>query len=206
MPLSTYQELKAAVADYLIRDDLTSQIIDFITLAEAELNRTLFVAQREEAAEADASEGVIALPDDFYAMRSLYIDSNPKVFLQQMSMGALRTCYSSDIAGMPQNFAIQSGSELVLAPAPDTSYTVVMNYYQAIPALSDIQTTNWLLASHPDIYLFGSLLQAQYLIVDDERASIWRKRLSEAIEQLQDSGVFMAYGGSPLRIRSPYTV
>ena len=37
MALTTYTELKAAIADWLNRSDLTSQIPDFITLAEAEM-------------------------------------------------------------------------------------------------------------------------------------------------------------------------
>jgi hypothetical protein len=205
MPLSNYTELQAAIADYLERDDLTTQIVDFISLAEAEFNRTLFVPEREEVSSSSVSAGTITLPTDFWAMRSIYIDSDPKVFLQQMSMGELRTNYSAQATGKPQNFAIQSGNELVLAPSPDDTYSLVLNYWQTIPALAS-NSTNWLLDSHPDIYLFGSLLQGQYLILDDNRAMMWRGRLNTAIEQLQDSGQFQAYGAAPVRIRSPYMV
>ena len=41
MALSTYTELKASVADWLNRTDLTSVIPDFIALAEAQIERTL---------------------------------------------------------------------------------------------------------------------------------------------------------------------
>ena len=41
MALTTYAELKASIADFLNRDDLTSVIPDFITLAEADMNRGL---------------------------------------------------------------------------------------------------------------------------------------------------------------------
>ena len=39
MALSTYDELKASIADFLNRDDLTSVIPDFIKLAETGMNR-----------------------------------------------------------------------------------------------------------------------------------------------------------------------
>lgn len=39
MALSTYSGLKASIADYLARSDLTSQITDFIALAEAKFQR-----------------------------------------------------------------------------------------------------------------------------------------------------------------------
>lgn len=45
MDLSTFSGLKAAVADYLNRDDLTSVIPGFIALAEAKFNRKLRARQ-----------------------------------------------------------------------------------------------------------------------------------------------------------------
>jgi len=206
MALSTYTELKAALADWLDRTDLTSQIVDFITLAEAEFNRTLFVPQREEVSSASATAGTITLPTDFWSMRSLYIDSDPKTYLEQMNMGELRNRYSANATGRPQNFALQSGNELVLAPSPDTTYTLVLNYWQTIPALSGSVASNWLLASHPDIYLYGSLLQAAVFLVDDERVPLWRGAMGSAIDQLQDAGNKRGWGSTPVRIRSPYCV
>ncbi len=41
MALDTYSGLKTTIADYLNRDDLTSAIPSFITLAEAKFNRKL---------------------------------------------------------------------------------------------------------------------------------------------------------------------
>ena len=41
MALSNYTELKASIADFLNRDDLTSVIPDFITLAESQINRDI---------------------------------------------------------------------------------------------------------------------------------------------------------------------
>ena len=41
MSISTYSELKTAVANFLARTDLTDQIPNFIQLAEARLSREL---------------------------------------------------------------------------------------------------------------------------------------------------------------------
>jgi hypothetical protein len=38
-----------------------------------------------------------------------------------------------------------------------------MLYSQKVPALSDSATTNWLLTSHPDAYLFGTLTMSATL-------------------------------------------
>lgn len=206
MALSTYTELKAAIADWLERTDLTSQIVDFITLAEAEFNRTLLVPEREDAVTSVISGATVTLPTDFHALRSIYIDADPKVFLQQMSLAELRTTYSANATGKPQNFALQSGNELVLAPSPDASYSLILNYYKTIPALSGSVATNWLLTSHPDIYLFASLLQAGDFLADDPRIPLWRNKLDRASDELRRQGYFKAHGGAPQRIRPPYSV
>ena len=41
MALTSYSELKSSLADWLNRDDLTSVIPDFISLAEAQIERRL---------------------------------------------------------------------------------------------------------------------------------------------------------------------
>ena len=45
MALATYSDLKTTIANYLARSDLTSQIPDFITLAENRLRRELRIRQ-----------------------------------------------------------------------------------------------------------------------------------------------------------------
>ena len=45
MALTTYNELKTSLADWLNRQDLTSTIPDFISLAEAQIERQLRTRQ-----------------------------------------------------------------------------------------------------------------------------------------------------------------
>ena len=47
MAITNYTELQSALADYLIRSDLTARIPDFIALCEGRLNRTLRVRDME---------------------------------------------------------------------------------------------------------------------------------------------------------------
>ena len=48
MALSTYSDLKTAIANFLARDDLTTQIPDFIRLAEARMSRELDTRSMEK--------------------------------------------------------------------------------------------------------------------------------------------------------------
>jgi hypothetical protein len=84
MALSTYTELKAAVASWLARADLTSTIPDFITLAEAKLNRTLRTRQMEQRSTATATE-YMELPTGFIELRNIQLNETPKVSLEMVS-------------------------------------------------------------------------------------------------------------------------
>ena len=57
MAITTYTELKSAVANHLARTDLTSVIPDFISLAEARLSRELETRDQEKRATATMTSG-----------------------------------------------------------------------------------------------------------------------------------------------------
>ena len=48
MAIGTYSELQSSIASFLARDDLTTQIPDFISLAEARMSRELRSARSQE--------------------------------------------------------------------------------------------------------------------------------------------------------------
>lgn len=65
MTISTYAELQTSVASWLHRADLTSQIPDFITLAESKLNRKLRLRAQETTATGTVS-ATVAFTDFLY--------------------------------------------------------------------------------------------------------------------------------------------
>lgn len=198
----TFAELKTSVAAWLNRSDLTSQIPEFIAFAERRFNRIIVVPEREAVATATMSGERLALPSDFWSLRSLFIDADPRIALQQVSPSTLRSQYAVQITGKPQVFAIMD-EQFYFGPSPDDDYTVEIDYYTTIPALSDSQTTNWLLTKHPDIYLYGTLLQAEAFLWNDDRLDVWKTALDEAIAELMESGKRKHTSASPVRLRSP---
>ena len=67
MAITTYAELQAAAANWLVRGDLTARIPEFITLAEARLNRVLRARLAEVEASLTTTPGArtLALPSGF---------------------------------------------------------------------------------------------------------------------------------------------
>ena len=90
MALSNFTELKASIADWMVRSDLTSVIPDFIEIAEAEMNRGLEHWKMEEGATLSVSSRYTALPSDFLAVRRAELDDTTPRQMRQMSRAEMQ--------------------------------------------------------------------------------------------------------------------
>jgi hypothetical protein len=188
MALTTYAELKTSVGDWLNRTDLATAISDFVSLAEAQIERQLRTRQmivRANATFAAAAEyGTV--PDDFLEVKAIKINTNPITNLTFQTIDAMdslsNTTYLS--SGKPLYFSVV-GNQFRLLPIPDGEYTAELVYYAKLTKLSDTNTTNWLLTQAPDVYLYGSLLQAAPYLQDDARITVWSSLYMAGLDQLQ---------------------
>lgn len=161
MAISTYAELQAAIASWLARDDLTSNIPDFIMLFEAEAARRLRVRPMETSATLTPTSGVAALPSDYLGHRRLTWQGSSVVELDYVPPVYLQALYPSAPAGSPSHFTIEGGNILV-RPTDDTD--LVLEYFAKNTSVSS--SLNWLFTNHPDAYLYGSLAEAAGFIQD----------------------------------------
>jgi hypothetical protein len=185
MALTTYTELKASVADWINRDDLTAVIVDFISLAEAQIERTLRTTQMIVRATASIDGEYSAVPADFLETRTVKLNTNPIQPLQFEtvdSLDSLRTQFTAP--GRPQYFGIV-GTQIRVVPVPDTTYTAELIYYGKLTKLSSSNATNWLLTSSPDIYLYGALLQGAPYLQNDERIQTWATLYERGLNDLK---------------------
>lgn len=204
MSISTYSELKTAVANFLARTDLTDQIPNFIQLAEARLSRELETRDQEKRANATLTSGdeYIALPTDMREVREIKLNTNPNVVLEYKSPTALDTTYTGS-TGRPSAYSIVGG-ELKIRPIPDDNYTAEIIYIGSLSALSDTNTTNVMLTRHPDAYLSGSLVEAYTYLMDEQRASTYDAKFSRSIEEIRKDEQRSHYGTGSLHISSIY--
>lgn len=184
MALSTYTELQASIAGWLDRDDLTTRIPDFVTMAEAMFNRRLRV--REMLTRNDAftiNDRYEDLPTDFAGVKQFVIQRTPVVTLDDLTADRVvheRQRYPS--SGIPIYYSVV-GSSFEFLPTPNDTFTATLLYYQRVPDLAS-NGTNWLLTSHPDLYVCGSLVAAEPYIHNDERLPTWKMQLEQGIAEL----------------------
>ena len=203
MALSNYSELKSSVADWLNRTDLTTAIVDFITLAEAQFNKEIRNRKMIKRATATIDSQYSAVPSDWLQTVDFVIESNPIVtleFVTNEKLDTLRETYTS--SGTPEFYTIV-GQELEVLPVPDSAtLTGELTYYSKIPNLTDTATTNWLLNSNPDIYLYGTLLQSAPYLVDDARIPVWASLYQKLVKDLEIADQKARVGDSTLRMKA----
>jgi hypothetical protein len=192
--LANYTDLKASVADFLNRSDLTSVIPDFVTLAEADLNRSLRVREMSVRTRAPIDSQYVKLPVDFLGMRNIDLLTDPITPMTYKNLQNLDIHRAGDATGKPIYYSIVQNN-IEFAPVPDGDYTIEIVYYQKVPPLS-VNTTNWLLDNHPDAYLYGTLQHSAPYLQHDERVGIWAGKYQQIIESITTSDEKAKFSGS----------
>jgi hypothetical protein len=179
MAITSYDELKDAVADWTNRSDLTTKAGDFVTLAEARLNDMLLLRdmETEETLTLTPDENFVALPTGYISPITLWlIVDGERVLLEQVLPQALP--YYTD-ATQPQYWAIDGENIRFDCPSAE-AYSAKFRFLKK-SNLSGSNPTNYLLQRRPDLYLAGALVEAyRYMRNGDEMAKWEAKFLAAA--------------------------
>jgi hypothetical protein len=201
MAISTYPELQTAIGNWLDHNLFTARVPEFIALFEAAANRRLRVREQEASANLTPSSGAAALPADYLSWRRVTWSGPTRLELEYVHPSYLQAAYPSAPSGVPRVFTIE-GSTLKVRPVNDAA--LEFDYFQKVPALSDSVSANWLLSAHPDLYLFGSLVEAEMFGANDERAPLWKARRDEIFDEIEKlsnktrgAGTVRAMGATP---------
>lgn len=196
--INTYADLQAAMGRWLARPDLATNFPDMISMFEQVANRRLRVRQQEALAvlvpgPITPDRSGAPLPVDYLAWRRVTwagaanpaSGSSANVELEYVvpTYMGFRFPVMNNSVGVPQVFTIEGGNLLV----PTLSSTnIELEYFQQIPQLNNPATAgvNWLLSTYPDLYLYGSLHEAQGFVIDLEKAAYWKAKRDEIFEEI----------------------
>lgn len=197
--IADYSELVLAVGEHLNNSALVDSMPRFIGMAEAKLNCALRLAEQETTVTlAGNVDGAIPLPDDFLEVKSAATTGAPPIILRAMGAdNAARQYQGGDSVG----YLIQRGSMLV---RPPSQREVVLTYFAAIPPLETAtDQTNWLLAKHPDLYLYAVAYEACVYLSDAARAAMVGELVGGAIRSAQRADQMARFSQSRMRFARP---
>lgn len=191
----SYDGLKATIADFLNRSDLTAVIPDFIRLAEAQMTRRFAGRQRQGLAvphrliqradaQIDQDTEYFAAPADFHGPIDFVLQGAPEIVLDYLDAANLQQQKRADrVRGAPRWYTIVGG-ELQLYPVADRDYTGELTYVARVPTLSAGNPRNWILTDYPDAYLYGALVQSAPYLRDDARTTTWGALFTAALDDI----------------------
>jgi hypothetical protein len=196
LALTTYNDLKSAVANWTKRSDLTSYLDDLITIAEKRIERELQTHDMEAdlAVTVNGTTGTATIPADFLSLRDAYVDVTGTPSLVNASADQIRQnkTLGSYKFGVPQQIA-QSGSNFVFWPTPQSDYVIKGSYYARPGTLSsavyDMFTNN------PDLYLYATLAETAPFLKDDKRVGLWEAQYQKVKKQIMQDEEGYRFGG-----------
>ena len=204
MSIANYTDLQTQIADFLNRDDLTSVIPTFITLAEADMNRRLRHWRMERRSTALLDTRYTSLPVDFIdAVRLQLTGSSGVQRLELITNSELMDKrQGTDTAATPRFYVINDGA-IEVYPTPDQDYDLEMIYIGSVPDLAT-NPTNWVITYHPDCYLYGALMHSAPYLQEDPRTQTWAALYKNAVDgiNLEDDKAKTSGSGHRMRIRS----
>ena len=183
MSISTYAELKTAVANRLRRSDTASYVDDWILLAETDIYRRLRTKEMETALSDTIASGVVALPSGYIDLKFAYINRTPVTRLKRKTVAWIYENYPLRSASACPVFVAREGSNLIFGPYPDSAYSIAGIYYKNLGAVSS--TAHALFTANPDVYLFGSLYMAVRDQKDDKGIARWQPLYEMALASAQ---------------------
>jgi len=202
MAIGTFAQLKTAAANWMDRSDLTDRIPEFIVLAEARFNRVLRIRDMETVSTAISTTGgtrEYSLPTGFVQMKEFHLTTDPITPLAYITPEMMSRMWAGSTTGKPEVFTIIADN-VRFGPSPDAVYTTSMLYYKTFTALSDSNTTSEMLTNNPDVYLYGTLLEAEPFIMNDERVPLWLAAFEKAVGDIQNQDNKDRHSGSQLRV------
>jgi hypothetical protein len=165
----TYAELVQKISDYTEVDSnvLTTTIVNgFIEDAEWRIYRDVDSDSNRRYATANlvTNDRFISTPANALVVRSVQIvnggSGSTRNFLQFRDTSFMSEFNSTGVTGEPKYYGMWEDDKMVLAPTPNSTYQVQVNYILKDPGLSSTNTETYLSKYFPNGLLYACLVEA----------------------------------------------
>tara|TARA_R100001015_G_C4602700_1_gene157677 strand:+ start:425 stop:1114 length:690 start_codon:yes stop_codon:yes gene_type:complete len=192
----TYATLKTAVQDYCETAETTfvNTLPTFIKEAEERIlkNVEMPVFRKNQTGSVSSGNTYLATPSDFLAPYSLAVSSSSVYsYLLFKHVSFIRDYTpNASTTGLPKYYALFDDDTFIIAPTPDSTYTVELHYKyrpDSLTAGADSGTT-WLSDNAPDALLYGTLVEAATFLKTPDEVILYQQRFDRALQALANMG------------------
>jgi len=190
----THATLIQAIKDFVQYDETTfdNNIDTFIQNAE---ERILFavdltVFRRNQTGTLTVGNKYLSTPSDYLSAFGLSVTDNngAQIFLLEKDVEYLQEYNPTGMTGTPKYYSVFDINTFLLAPVPDSSYSVELHYYYRPPSITTGVST-WIGNYAQEALLYGSLIEAYtFMKGEPDLITLYDKRFNEALDRLKNYG------------------
>ena len=191
----TYSELVQKIRDYTEVDAnvLTDSIVNgFIENAEWRIFRDVDSDNNKRYATANliTSQRFIDTPADLLVVRSAQIvdsdgvgQANNREFLEYRDTSYMSEFNPAESTGVPKYYGMWDKNTIVIAPTPNATYTIQLNYILKDPGLSSTNTTTYISEYFPNGLLYACLVEAfSFLKGPNDLLQLYEGKYKQVVE------------------------
>ena len=193
----TKATLTTAIQDYTDNSETTfvNNIPNFVKAAEEKILKSVDFDyfRKNVTSTLTSSDQFLTVPTDYLASFSLQITTaGSESFLLQKDVNFLREYTpASTTTGLPKYYARFDENNFILAPTPNSAYTIELHYFYrptSLTAGADGGTT-WLSTNAPFALLYGSLVEAySFMKGEPDVLQNYNGLYAQYLERLKDLG------------------
>ena len=193
----TLTTLKQSIQDWTENDETTfvNELDFFIKNAEERILKSVDLDYFRKNVTGTMTSGnkFLEKPSDYLATHSLsFVNaSSENVFLLQKDVNFIQQ-YTPNPAttGLPIYYAQFDVDTFIVAPTPNSSFTVELHYYYRPASLTtDDSGTTWISTNAPDALLYASLVEAYtFMKGENDLIQLYTARFTEAMSRLKIYG------------------
>jgi len=191
----TYTELVQKIRDYteVSSTVLSDTIVNgFIEDAEFRILRDVDSDNNKKYATAKLVSGTrfIDVPENLLVIRSAQIvdsdgvdSANNRDFLQYRDTSFMSEFNPAESTGVPKYYSNWDNNTVVVAPTPNATYTIQLNYILKPPGLSSTNATTYLSQQFPNGLLYACLVEAfSFLKGPNDLLQLYEGKYKQAVE------------------------
>lgn len=187
-----YSAVKTLVRDYLECEEATfiTHIDDFTKFMEDDVYGKVQITdlRKNSTTALTPSTPYVQTPSDYLSAYSMaVVDGGEYTFLLPKDVNFMREAFpSASTTGLPRFYSHFDDDTFIVAPTPDSSYTLELQYYHHPASLSTSDSTEtWLSINAINVVVFGIVYQGYiYLKGDQDVITQYKTRYEDAISNL----------------------
>ena len=191
--MTTYAELTQQIIDYTETDSnvLTTTILnDIIEHAESRVFRNvdLDIFKKYKTANLTIGDPFVAMPGAtpqlfaFIRYIQIFDTDNVRITLEKKDTSFINEFVPNrTTTGTPKYYANWDNDTILLAPAPDATYTVELAYNAQPTGLSSSNTTTWVSNNAPEMLLYACLVEAFKFLKNPQMVQMYEQYYKESL-------------------------